>query len=101
MSRTGHAFPRDRSASSLRTERVVLQLTAHRSIAIDGAGAGGSTKGAGGVAPGPSKDHGGDGACLEKVVVATAPPRPSARDKNAVRHRVVNQRRLPMPPKIK
>ena len=34
-----------------------------------------------------------------KLVVPTAPPRPSARDKDAVRYRVVNERRLPKPPK--
>ena len=37
---------------------------AHRPIAIDGAGADGSAEGAGGVEPGPSNDHGGDGAVL-------------------------------------
>ena len=72
---------------------------AHRPIAIDGAGADGSSEGAGGVEPCSSKDHGGDGACIDQVVVPTAPPRPSARDKDAVRHRVVNERRLPKPPK--
>ena len=35
-----------------------------------------------------------------KLVVPAAPPRPSARDKDAVRHRVVNERRLPEPPQI-
>ena len=73
---------------------------AHRPIAIDGAGADGSAEGAGGVEPGPSNDHGGCGACIDQVVVPTAPPRPSARDKDAVRHRVVNERRLPEPPQI-
>ena len=34
-----------------------------------------------------------------KLVVPAAPPRPSARDKDAVRHRVVNERRIPKPPK--
>ena len=34
----------------------------HRPIAIDGAGADGSAKGARGVEPGPSNDHGGGGA---------------------------------------
>ena len=72
---------------------------AHRLIAIDGAGADGSAEGAGGVEPGPSNDHGGCGVCIDRVVVPTAPPRPSARDKDAVRHRVVNERRLPQPPK--
>ena len=42
---------------------------------------------------------GGCGACIDQVVVPMAPPRPSARDKDAVRHRVVNARRLPKPPK--
>ena len=69
---TGHAFPRDRSQNSLR-------------------------KGAGGVEPGPSDDHGGDGACNDQVVVPTAPPRPSARDKDAARYRVVNEPRLSNP----
>ena len=72
---------------------------AHRPIAIDGAGADGSAGGAGGVEPGPSNDHGGCGACMDQVVVPTAPPRPSARDKDAVRHRVVNGRRPPKPHK--
>ena len=72
---------------------------AHRPIAIGGAGADGSAEGAGGVEPGPSNDHGGCGVCIDRVVVPTAPPRPSARDKDAVRHRVVNERRLPKPPK--
>ena len=70
---------------------------AHRPIAIDGAGADGSAEGA--VDPCPSNDHGGDGACIDQVVVPTAPPRPSARDKDAVSHRVVSERRLPKPPK--
>ena len=72
---------------------------AHRPIAIDGAGADGSSEGAGGVEPCSSKDHGGDGACIDQVVVPTAPPRPSAGGKDAVYHRVVNERRLPKPPK--
>ena len=72
---------------------------AHRPIAIDGAGADGSAEGAGSVEPGPSNDHGGCGACIDEVVVSTAPPRPSARDKDAVRHRVVNERRLLKLPK--
>ena len=46
---------------------------AHRPIAIDGAGADGSAEGAGGVEPGPSNDHGGDGACIDQVVVPTTP----------------------------
>ena len=36
---------------------------------------------------------------IDQVVVPTAPPRSSARDKDAVRHRVVNECRLPKPPK--
>ena len=44
---------------------------AHRPIAIDGAidgaRADGSAEGAGGVEPGPSNDHGGDGACIDQV----------------------------------
>ena len=72
---------------------------AHRPIAIDGAGADGSAERAGGVEPGPSNDHGGCGACIDQVVVPMTPPRPSARDKNAVHHRAVNERRLPKPPK--
>ena len=70
----------------------------HRPIAIDDAGADGSAEGIG-VEPGPSNGHGGCGACIDQVVVPTAPPRPSACDKDAVRHRVVNERRLPKPPK--
>ena len=72
---------------------------AHRPIAIDGAGADGSSEGAGGVEPCSSKDHGGDGACIDQVVVPTAPPRPCARNRDAVHHRVVNERRLPELPK--
>ena len=37
---------------------------AHRPIAIDGVGSDGSAEGAGGVEPGPSNDHSGDGAVL-------------------------------------
>ena len=40
---------------------------AHRPIAIDGAGADGSAAGAGGVEPGQSNDHGGDGAVFPCV----------------------------------
>ena len=76
-----------------------MLLMAHQIIAIDGAGADGSAEGAGGVEPGPSNDHGGCGACIDQVVVPMAPPRPSARDKDAVRHPVVNERRLSKPPK--
>ena len=47
---------------------------AHRPIAIDGAGADGSVEGAGGVEPGSSNDHGGDGACIDQAVVPMAPP---------------------------
>ena len=43
-----------------------------RPIAIDGAGADGSAESAGGVEPGPSNDHGGDGTCIDQVVVPTA-----------------------------
>ena len=71
---------------------------AHRPIAIDSAGADGSAEDAGGVEPGSSNDHGGCGACIDQVVVPTT-PRPSAFDKDAVRHRVVNDHRLPKPPK--
>ena len=87
------------SPNSLRTERGLLQLMAHRPIAIDGAGVDGIAEDAGGVASGPSNDHGGGGACIDQVVVPTAPPRPSARDNDAVRHRVMHERRLPIPPK--
>ena len=59
---------------------------AHRPITIDGAGADGSAEGVGGVEPGQSNDHGDDGACINPVVVTTAPLRPSARDKDAVCH---------------
>ena len=72
----------------------------HRPIAIDGAGTDGSAEGAGSVEPGPSCDHGGNGACIIQVVVPTAPPRPSARDKDAVRYRVLNESRLPKRPKL-
>ena len=72
---------------------------AHRHIAIDGAGTDGSAEGAGGVEPGPSNDLGGCGACIDQVVVPTVPSRPSARDEDAVCHRVVKERRPPKPPK--
>ena len=72
---------------------------AHGSIAIDGVGPDGSAEGADGVEPGPSNDHGGCGAFIDQVVVPTAPPRPSARDKAAVHHREVNERRRSKPPK--
>ena len=42
---------------------------------------------------------GGCGACIDQVVVPTAPPRPSARDIDAVGNRVVNERWLPKHPK--
>ena len=71
---------------------------AHRPIAIDGGGADGSAEVAGGVEPRPSNDRGGDGACVDRLVVPTASPRPSARIKYVVGHRVVNERRLPNPP---
>ena len=35
---------------------------AHRPITVDSAGADGSAEGVGGVEPGPTNDHGGDGA---------------------------------------
>ena len=73
---------------------------AHRPITTDGAGADGSAEGAGGAEPGLSNDHGGCGACIDQVVVPTAPPRPCARIKDAVHHRVVNERRLPELPQI-
>ena len=98
MFRTGHAFPRGRSPNSLRTDNGLLQHMAHRPIAIDGAGADGSPDDTGGVEPCSSNDHGGCGSCIDQVVVPTAPARPSARDKDAVRHRVLNERRLPKPP---
>ena len=80
-------------------ERGLLQLMAHRPNAIDGAGADGSAEGAGGVEPDPSNDHGGCGTCIDQVVVPTAPPPLIAGDKDAVCHRVVNERRLPKPRK--
>ena len=76
MFHTEHAFPRDRSSNSLRTKGGLLQLMAIRPIAIDGAGADGSAESAGGVEPGPSNNHGGDGACIDLVVVPTAPTGP-------------------------
>ena len=45
---------------------------AHRPVAIDGAGADGSAERVGGVEPGPSNNNGGDGACIDQVVVPTA-----------------------------
>ena len=72
---------------------------AHRPIAIDGAGIDGSAEGAGGVESDPSNDHGGDWPCIDQGVVPTAPPRTSVRDKDAVRYRAANERRLPKPPK--
>ena len=95
--RTGHTFPRGRSPNSLRTDTGLLQLMAHRPIAIDRARADGSAEGAGGVGPGPANDDGGCGACIDQVVVPTVPPRPSARDKDEGRYRVVNERRLLIP----
>ena len=59
--------------NSLRTERGLLQLMAHRPIVIDGAGADGSAEGAGGVDSGPSNDHGSCGACVHQVVVFRLP----------------------------
>ena len=38
-------------------------------------------------------------AVMKPLVVPRAPPRPGARDKDTVGHRVVNERRLPKPPK--
>ena len=55
---------------------------AHQPIAIDGAGADG--EGAVGVESDPSNDHGGAGGSTDQVVVPSAPPHPSARDKVAV-----------------
>ena len=90
--------PRQEPKLAANRERgLLLPLMAHRSIAIDGAGADGSAQGAGGVEPGLSNDHGGCRACIDQVVVPTAPPRPSGCEK-AVRHRVVNERRLSKPP---
>ena len=83
-------------------QRGLLQLMAHRPIAIDGAGADGSAEVLAALnQPGPSNDTAvmEPAACIDQVVVPTAPPRPSARDKDAVRHRVVNKPRLPKPPK--
>ena len=89
------------SPNTLRTESgLLLQLMAHRPITIDGAGADGSTEGAGGAEPGSSNDHGGCGACIDQVVVLTAPPRPSARNRDAVNHRVVHERRPSNLPQI-
>ena len=65
---------------------------AHTPIAIDCAGADGCADGAGGVEPGPSNDHGGDGACIDQVDFPTAPPRPSAHDKDGVHHPVCGER---------
>ena len=70
---------------------------AHRPIAIDGAGADGSTVGPRGVEPGSSNDHGGDGVCIDQVVIPTTPPCPGARDKYVVRNRLVNERGFPSP----
>ena len=96
----GKHFSATGAQTHLRSERGLLQLMAHRPIAIDGARSDGSTDVAGNVEPGPSNDpHGGDGACTDQVAVTKAPPRPSARDKDAVRHLGVNERRLSKPPK--
>ena len=62
---------------------------ARRPIAID-ACTDGSAEGVGGVEPGPSIDHGGDGARIDQVFVPMF-PRPSARNQDSVRHRVVNE----------
>ena len=98
MSRAGLAFARGRIPNTLRTESGLLQLMVHRPI-TDGAAADISAEGAGGAEPGPSNGHGGCGACIDQVVVPTAPPRPCARNRDAVHHRVVNERRLPELPK--
>lgn len=66
---------------------------AHQYMAIDGAGADGSAEGAGGGEPGPSNAHSGDGACIDKLGVPTAlllARVPATKD--AVRHRIVNER---------
>ena len=72
---------------------------AHRPIAIDGAGVDGNAERAGGIKPGPSNDHGCDRASIGQVVVPTAPPFARARGKDAIRHCLVNERRLPKPSK--
>ena len=62
-----------------------------------GAGADGGGEGAGGVEPGPSNYHRGGDAAFSRSSCRFdgSSPRPGARDNDAVRHRVVNERRLP------
>ena len=81
------------------TQRRLLQLMAHQPIANDCAGANGMAEGAGSAEPGLSTDQGSVGASVEQVAVPSAPPRPSARNKEAVRYHVEKGRRLPKPPK--
>ena len=50
----------------------------HQPIAVNSAGADGSAEGSGAVEHGPSNDHGGNGACIDQVVVPMASPRPNA-----------------------
>ena len=70
------------------TARGLLRLMAHQPIKIDCAGADGRGGGAGSAEPGLSTDQGSVEASVEQVAVPSAPPRPSARDKAAVRYRV-------------
>lgn len=58
-------------------------------------GADGSAERADGVQSGSSNAYSGDGAYIDQVfvVVLAAPHRPGGRDKDAVRHRVENERR--------
>ena len=80
------------------TERGLLQLMTHRPIAIDCAGTDGRAKSAGSAQTGLSTDRVSVGASVEQGAVPSAPPRPSARDKAAVRYRVEKERWLPKPP---
>ena len=71
----------------------------HQPIAIDCADADGKAEGAGSAEPGLSTDQGSVGASVERVAFPSAPPRPSPRDKEAVRYRVEKERWLSKQPK--
>ena len=51
----------------------------------------------GDVEPDPSNYRGSDRAYIDQAVVPMAPPRPGAREKDAVRHRALDERRFPKP----
>ena len=61
---------------------------ARQPIAIDCTGADGRAKSAGSAEPDLSTDHGSVRVPVEQAAVSSAPPRPSARHKEAVLYRV-------------